>query len=179
MQIKNGRVVINKLIANNTDASYNLDVNGSANATTLYENGTRVALSGHTHSYLPLSGGTVSGTITATGFYQSSDERLKTFYDPIKVDLDKLSKLRKNYFKFNDKDKLEIGVSAQEIQAIYPEIISENSDGYLSVAYDKLSVIALAAIDEQQNIINEQNNKINQLEERLKAIENILSKLTS
>ena len=157
----------------------NVLINGSANATTLYENGTRVALSGHTHSYLPLSGGTVSGTITATGFYQSSDERLKTFYDPIKVDLDKLSKLRKNYFKFKDKDKLEIGVSAQEIQSIYPEIVSENSDGYLSVAYDKLSVIALAAIDEQQNIINEQNNKINQLEERLKAIENILSKLTS
>ena len=29
---------------------YNLEVNGSANATTLYENGTRVALSGHTHT---------------------------------------------------------------------------------------------------------------------------------
>lgn len=49
LQIKNGRVTINKLIANNTDASYNLDVNGSANATTLYENGVRVSVNGHTH----------------------------------------------------------------------------------------------------------------------------------
>ena len=110
-----------------------------------------------------------------SGFYQTSDERLKTFYDPIKVDLEKLKTLRKNYFKFNDNDKFEIGVSAQEIQAIYPEIVSENGDGYLSVAYDKLSVIALAALDEQQNIIEDQNNKINQLEVRLKAIENILN----
>ena len=68
MQIKNGRVVINKLIANNTNASYNLDVNGSANATTLYENGTRVALSGHTHSYLPLSGGTLNGNLSLEAF---------------------------------------------------------------------------------------------------------------
>ena len=66
LQIKNGRVTINKLIANNTDASYNLDVNGSANATTLYENGVRVSVNGHTHSYLPLAGGTMSGLITTT-----------------------------------------------------------------------------------------------------------------
>lgn len=60
LQIKNGRVTINKLIANNTNAPYNLDVNGSANATILYENGVRVSVSGHTHNYLPLSGGTMN-----------------------------------------------------------------------------------------------------------------------
>lgn len=60
LQIKNGRVTINKLISNGTDAPYNLDVNGSANATILYENGVRVSVSGHTHNYLPLSGGTMN-----------------------------------------------------------------------------------------------------------------------
>ena len=50
LQIKNGRVTINKLIASDIDASYNLDINGSANATTLYENGVRVSISGHTHT---------------------------------------------------------------------------------------------------------------------------------
>lgn len=63
LQIKNGRVTINKLIANNTDASYNLDVNGSVNATTLYENGVRVSVNGHTHDYLPLNGGTMTNPI--------------------------------------------------------------------------------------------------------------------
>ena len=54
----------NVIIGNATSAGYKLQVNGSANATTLYENGTRVALSGHTHPYLPLSGGTMTGAIT-------------------------------------------------------------------------------------------------------------------
>ena len=43
MQIKNQRVVINKLIGNDTDAEYNLDVGGTANATTLYQGGKQVA----------------------------------------------------------------------------------------------------------------------------------------
>jgi len=40
MQIKTNSVAINKLIGNGATPSYNLDVNGTANATTLYENGT-------------------------------------------------------------------------------------------------------------------------------------------
>ena len=56
LQIKHGRVTINKLIANSADASYNLDINGSANATTLYENGVRVSVNGHTHSYIVTQG---------------------------------------------------------------------------------------------------------------------------
>ena len=95
---------------------------------------------------------------------------LKTFYEPIEVDLEKLKTLRKNYFKFNDKDELEIGVSAQEIQNLYPEIVSTNNEGYLSVAYDKLSVIALSAIDELDDKILELTNKIS-------ILENIVNKL--
>lgn len=118
--------------------------------------------------FLSLSGGTVSGSITATAFYQSSDERLKTFYDPIEVDLDKLKTLRKNYFKFNNEGKLEIGVSAQEIQKIYPELVYVNDEGYLSVAYDKLSIIALKAIDKLNDENNELKNRLNNLESVLK-----------
>ena len=43
LQIKNGGVAINKLIGQQVTPSYALDVNGTANATTLYENGVRVA----------------------------------------------------------------------------------------------------------------------------------------
>lgn len=112
-----------------------------------------------------------SGYVYASAFYQSSDERLKTFHDPIKVDLDKLKTLRKNYFKFNDKDKLEIGVSAQEVQKIYPELVTSDDNGYLSVAYDKLSVIALKAIDE---LDNKYQKEINDLNDQLSTIKNIL-----
>ena len=108
---------------------------------------------------------TVTGKVSASqGFYESSDERLKSFKDPLKVDLEKLSKLRKNYFTFNDNpDKLEIGVSAQEIQSVYPEIVNEDENGMLSVAYDKLSVIALAAVDELNERLTNLENKLEKL----------------
>ncbi len=55
LQIKNGKVTINKLIANDAQGAYNLDVNGTLNATTIYQNGTTLANTyapiGHTHSY--------------------------------------------------------------------------------------------------------------------------------
>ena len=83
---------------------------------------------------------------------------------------------RKSYFTFNsDPDNLQIGVSAQEIQSLYPEIVSENKNGNLTVAYDKLSVIALAAVDQ----LSKENTKLKQQNEeilkRLEKIEKLLS----
>lgn len=48
MQIKNQKVTINKIIANGAEAAYNLDVNGTVNGTTLYENGASIS-----SKYLP------------------------------------------------------------------------------------------------------------------------------
>jgi hypothetical protein len=106
---------------------------------------------------------------TINGFFQSSDARLKTFGDNIKVDFDALSKIRKAYFTWNDKpDTTHIGVSAQEVQEIYPEVVTE-TDGQLSVDYAKLSVVALAAVDEL-------HKKNVELEERLAKLEALLLK---
>ena len=103
----------------------------------------------------------------AGGLYESSDERLKNFGDKIPVDLDKLSTLKKHYFTWkedNDKTR-QLGVSAQEIQSLYPEIVTETEDGILNVAYDKLSVIALAAVDEVHKENLELKSRIEKLEE--------------
>lgn len=107
---------------------------------------------------------------STNGFYESSDERLKEFSNKIPIDLNKLSKLKKNYFTWKDSEnkKQQLGVSAQEIRELYPEIVSEQGNGMLSVAYDKLSVIALAAIDK----LHEENQK---LKERLIILETKLN----
>ena len=111
---------------------------------------------------------TVTGDLTANkassteGFFETSDERVKDFKESIEVDLEKLSKLSKKYFSFKrTPDKLNIGVSAQEIKEIYPEIVSESSSGILSVDYSKLSVIALAAIDKLYDRIVEIEKRLN------------------
>ena len=93
LQIKNGKVVINKLIASGADASYNLDVNGSANATTLYENGVRVSVNGHTHpksqitdfpTSLPANGGYAYG-IESNGILDSQ-EKIDNFITPSRLE---------------------------------------------------------------------------------------------
>lgn len=109
---------------------------------------------------------------STNGFYESSDERLKNFGDRIPVDLDKISRLKKHYFEWkNEKESgIQIGVSAQEIKELYPELVKENEDGYLNVAYDKLSVVALAAVDEL-------HKKNKELEDRIAKLEAIVNKL--
>lgn len=104
---------------------------------------------------------TLNGNLTANAYYISSDERLKTFGDDIKVDFDELAKLRKSHFVFNDNPtKQEIGVSAQEVQKIYPEIVNETEEGTLSVDYSKLAVVALVAIDKLNQRVQELENKL-------------------
>lgn len=129
-----------------------------------------------------LSGGTsITGDITvdgrvsaSSGFFQTSDRRLKNFQGDIEVDFDKLKSIPKKYFYWNmdsKKSKLEIGTSAQEVMEVYPELVSINEAGMLSIAYDKLSVIALKAVDElhEENVALKEKN--DELERRLRAIE--------
>ena len=58
----------------------------------------------------------------------------------------------------------QIGVIAQEVEDIFPELVFTNEDGYKAVAYDKLSAVLIEAIKEQQKIISDQEDRIARLE---------------
>ena len=108
------------------------------------------------------SGQLYASQMNATnGFFETSDARLKTFGGDVKS-LDSLSKIPTKYFtwKLDENQKQHIGTSAQEVQKIYPELVSENETGELSVDYARLSIIALAAIKELKEEIEELKSKI-------------------
>ena len=152
-------------------------------------NKSQFAQASHTHNYIPTGGGVAIGSFgsrytngyfsgsvyAASGFYESSDERLKDIQAPLTTDLEKLSHLRKVYFNFKeDPSKTHIGVIAQDIKELYPEIVTETDEGTLNVDYSKLSVIALDAIDtlHKENIEIKKENE--EIKKRLEKLESLL-----
>ena len=95
--------------------------------------------------------------------YAASDETLKDFHGDIDLDFEKLKSIRKQYFTWKEGDvtDMQIGTSAQDLQKVYPEIVSVGDDGKLAVSYERLSIIALAAIDKL-------HDRIKILEEKLR-----------
>jgi hypothetical protein len=91
---------------------------------------------------------TATGQITATGFYQSSDERLKTFTSDYDIDLENIKNIKtgKFYWNFDENMTINGGVSAQTVEMYFPELVNEDENGFKSVNYDGLAVVAIAAI---------------------------------
>ena len=91
---------------------------------------------------------TATGTMTSAGFYQSSDERLKTFTSDYDIDLNDIKGIKTGKFYWNSDEKQVIngGVSAQTVEEYFPELVNEDENGFKSVNYDGLAVVAIAAI---------------------------------
>jgi len=116
----------------------------------------------------------VRSTGNVTAYY--SDERLKDFTGKIDNAIDKVKQLNGYYFKENkkakelgyDNDKQQVGVNAQEVQKVLPEVIDiapiSHTEGvdeeYLTVHYEKLVPLLIEAIKDQQQQIDELKAKI-------------------
>lgn len=108
-----------------------------------------------------------AGAIYCNASYQASDLNLKNIIKPLKVDLDKLSKLRKIYYTWKDSSSdtsLQIGMIAQDVESVYPELVSKNANETLSLSYDRLSVIALEGLDVLYQENKELRNRLDKLE---------------
>ena len=113
----------------------------------------------------------------AGGFYETSDETLKNFGDDISIDFEKLANLPKKHFTWKrDEEGLnpQIGTSAQAVKELYPEIVS-GEEGSYSVAYDKLSIVALAAIDKLYEQNKQKDEEIQLLKQEIAAIKQMIN----
>ena len=112
----------------------------------------------------------VSGAITADGnitAYASSDRRLKDNITPLRTPLIKISKIGGYEFDWNenqsDFEGHDVGVIAQEIQEVIPEVVTERKDGYLAVRYEKLVPLLIEGIKELTDRVEkleEENKKL-------------------
>ena len=104
---------------------------------------------------------TLSGDLTI-----NSDERLKDNIQPLGSTLNKLHQIEaKTYsLKKDEEHTPKIGVLAQEVQLVFPELVTEGADGILSVNYQGLVPVLINAINEQEVKMSEQDAKIAALE---------------
>lgn len=104
----------------------------------------------------------VKGAVSASGdviAFQSSDERLKDNIQPIESPLEKIFQINGVSFDWNNKQDLysgrDVGVIAQEIESVLPEIVQTRESGMKAVRYEKIVALLIEAIKEQQLQIDE------------------------
>ena len=109
---------------------------------------------------------TISGSLYVTGdvtAYHTSDKRLKDNVELISQPIEKVKQINGVSFDWNDKSEHsghDVGVIAQEIEAVLPELVKTKDDGYKAVRYEKIVALLIEAVKEQQLQIDELKAKL-------------------
>jgi hypothetical protein len=112
----------------------------------------------------------VNGEIIADKCHERSDIRLKTDVNPLNSALEQIALLRGVTFHWKDKKKdngQQMGVIAQEIEKVFPQVVSTDGSGYKSVAYSSLVAPLIEAVKE----LKSENET---LKARLEALEKMI-----
>ncbi|HIO70444.1 MAG TPA: hypothetical protein EYG60_00770 [Campylobacterales bacterium] len=97
----------------------------------------------------------MSGNMNIAGsLHQSSDIRLKRDIHKIEKPLEKIEKIKGVTFYWRDEKKnsnRQMGVIAQDVEKVAPELVSKDSNGYLTVSYPNMVALLIEAIKELKN----------------------------
>ena len=114
---------------------------------------------------------TVDDTLHVTGdviAYYASDKRLKDNIKPIENAIDKIKMIGGYEFDWNinsrNNEGHDVGVIAQEIEEVLPELVGTRSDGYKGVKYEKLTALLIQSNKELIQRVEELEEKLNKSE---------------
>lgn len=155
------------------------------NALMILRNGNMGVMNSNPTEALEVNGnGKFAGTVSAScGVLSCSDIRYKKDILPLNNNLAQLSQLqgvsyywRKEEFpskKFTDNKQL--GLIAQEVEILFPEVVYTDKDGYKSVDYAHLTPVLIEAIKELNQKIEALENQNSELKATITGIYKILS----
>jgi len=105
----------------------------------------------------------VNGTVAANAYIYNSDRNLKTNIKTIDNPLEKITSLRGVYFNWKEDDAKSVGLIAQEVEKVFPELV-DGREGGRGVQYGNLVAPLIEAIKEQQKQIEDLNARLKKLE---------------
>ncbi len=107
----------------------------------------------------------VNGDVAALAFIYASDESLKKDIQKIDNALLKIQQLEGVSFKWKKNSQPNLGLIAQDLEEVFPELVSTNENtGLKSVQYGNLVAPLIEAVKEQQKKIQELEDRIEKLE---------------
>jgi hypothetical protein len=124
----------------------------------------------------------IKGSVTANGILYPSDSRYKKNIQPIEHALERLTQIQAYHFNWSDPEKdslLQVGVMAQEVQLIFPELVRADEKGNLLVNYPALIPYLIQSIKEQKDQINElmkERDRVNTLEKEINLLKQLIAK---
>jgi hypothetical protein len=146
----------------NTDGNLRVNLNATINKSFRVNGNTTLNKNVKINKRLLLAKcGDVAKRIDRADKLPSSDKNLKTNIAPIKNSLSKILQLNGVEFDFIDGadtgylKKHQIGLIAQDVNKVIPEVVGKNNDGTLGVSYQHLVSVLIEAIKEQQQEIEE------------------------
>lgn len=94
----------------------------------------------------------VGGNVKATAYLYTSDARLKKDVVTLPQALEKLLRLRGVNFVWKNNEEKTVGFIAQEVEAIYPELVkTDKVSGYKSVQYGNITAILVEALKQEHS----------------------------
>ena len=121
---------------------------------------------------------TVSNDLTVSGdVVISSDARLKSNIISLGSTLSKLLQIDGKSYEMKGKQK--IGVLAQEIKEVFPELVSEDDNEMLAVNYQGLVPVLINALKEQDAKMKDQETKFEKQQAEIDELKEIVNQLTA
>lgn len=138
----------------------------------------------------------VNGNARVTSLLESSDERLKKEIEQIQNPLEKLSLIRGVSYKWDDQsadnlsfsamdvtkesednlDKTRLGLLAQEVEQVFPEVVYTDKDGMKAIAYSQMIGPMMEAIKSLHQQNKDQQTQIDTLRSELNALKALYQK---
>lgn len=118
----------------------------------------------------------VSGNVKATSFISTSDSRLKTSVETLRG-LDTILRLRGVHFRWISDLTPELGLIAQEVEQVAPELVVTDSRGFKAVKYSNIVAPLIESTKELYGLCVDTSNKVKAQSRGIATVETQVQKL--